>query len=251
MNILIAGDSISANCGFTLENEEKYQFRNVLRRNGVEVTDVSVDGCSNLEIMYRAIEGTTGSTHDLTVVQWSSLHRVWMYSDYNNLESPTIIYPVDTDANSIDPLDKAALAISKNYEMHFLNVYMAFKHWLLQIISLQSYFKANDIRYVFVNGFVNYLPEVIKLTETGFPLLHTPSEGIKMMFDIENQPDEVLNNALQKLDKLIKQIDQDNFIGFPDYAIQTSKLDAADDGKHPGPKTNEYIANILLEYING
>jgi hypothetical protein len=135
---------------------------------------------------------------------------------------------------------------------------MAIKHWLLDQISLQTFFEKNKINYVFIRGFPNHCPDIEKIAQQGsftsIPEIVIP-EDIKNILDFDNLPDHYLYNKLKKLISLYQIIDKSKCLGYntnnTEYGLsQNFKDDRADDGRHPGKISNQLISQQILDYCN-
>lgn len=212
-------------------------------------------GCSNREIALRTVEHCSRNRYDFCIVQWSALHRYWLYESDCNIDNETQILPKVCGWTLNDPED--ASTISKILTSRYLNDYMALKHWFLDQISLQTFLKNNRIKYVFVRGHSNFINDFENLSQQdsfdAIPQIHLPST-IKKMLNFEDNPDDYLLEKLCTIVSLYKLIDKSNCIGYNEhdstFGINTNLYsdDWADDGKHPGAIRNKLLAETILEY---
>lgn len=209
-------------------------------------------GCSNREISLRALENNLTDSYDFCIIQWTSLHRLWLYESSDNIDNETQILPRVTGWGDLS----AAALLSKIMISNYLNDYMAIKHWFLDQIMLQTFFEKNAIRYVFLRGFPNHCPEIEKLSaQTPFSSISEIDipNSIKKILNFDNLPDDYLYDKLTLLIKLYQLIDKTNCIG---YNVNSTRYglsehlddDVADDGMHPGKITNQLISNHILKH---
>jgi len=129
--ILLVGCSHSASSGFTDENFEKYHFSKLLERKyDINIYNKALAGASNSIIFNQTVMTTTAQDFDGVIVQWSALHRLWMYnsSDSENGEEWTTIL-------QFQPLTGDYLTFQKIYIDKFINVYESIKQRLIKIIA--------------------------------------------------------------------------------------------------------------------
>lgn len=244
--ILFVGCSFTANCGFDCDNITKYHWPFLVSDHfDCYYQNAGIGGSSNEEIFYRAVELTSGQCYDLVVIMWSSLGRKWIYFSEPNIDDFTVVNPGPLGLRSSSPEVKL---FHKLYINHFNNRYVSLKHWLEQIVCLQSYLKNKSQSYVFVKGFDNLIAEFDSITysDKGFENI---SNEIKILLDFDNVPDYRLLNKIENVQQLIKQVDLHNWIDFKDFSFKQSQLDLADDRSHPGPLTNHNMSLTLIDHI--
>jgi hypothetical protein len=113
---------------------------------------------------------------------------------------------------------------------------------------LQEYFKQKKQPYVFIKGFDNMVYEFdsIKYSNNGFENI---SAHVKNIMNFDNNPDYYLFQKIDQIQKLIYQIDINNWIDFKNFNFCESTVDTADDGDHPGPNTNHAVCLKLIKHI--
>jgi len=265
-NILISGCSFSASneqSGWKHKNLYKH-YSNILNsQESINVNNVAIGGCSNREIFCRTTEEVVKNSYDFCIVQWSSLHRLWLYESENNIDDETQILPVLTGKMTHR---NEAKQLHKILTSYYLNSYVALKHWLLDQILLQNFFQANNIKYVFLRGFPNCTDKLEQICEQ--ESLHETQmlkpiskvfipDSIKNILCFDDNPDYYLQKKIQDLLTLYTRIDKTFCIGYNTnterYGLDVNKYglerDFADDGKHPGERTNQIVANELLKRL--
>ena len=256
--VLITGCSLSANntqSGWKKENLHK-TFHNILEgTTDWKITNQAHGGCSNREIAQRTVESCLTEQYDLCIVQWSSLHRLWLYEANSNIDNFTQILP---DVVGQLSAGNAPYTINKLIVAYYMNHYMALKHWCHDQAMLQSFLKERGIPYVFLRGFENFIPELEiladqwpkdKISDLDIP------PGIKLMLNFDDSPDDYLYKKLSSLMLAYLAIDKSNCIGYNQslmiYGIDPACMqpDYADDGIHPGYLINTEISKIILNFI--
>jgi hypothetical protein len=257
--ILFVGCSFTADSGFTESNIVRYHWP-WLASNHFDCYyyNAGIGGSSNDEIFHRTVELTADQPYDLVVIMWSSLGRKWVYFSEPNIDDFTIIHPGPLGLNHNS---SAVKNFHKLYLAYFNNQYVSLYNWLNQIICLQHYFKHKKQSYVFIKGFSNLIHDfdnVSYIGATGTSGIKGESkngfvdisESLKKILDFDNNPDYRILNKIQKIKKLIQQIDLDNCIDFKNFDFRSSKIDLADDNAHPGIKTNRLMSSKLIEHID-
>ena len=247
---IIVGCSHSATSGFD-KNISKHYVNLLKKQTGREIVNLSIGGMSNHEIFRRALEFVVTNNvgpDDIIIVQWSALHRFWIYNQKNNVDDFTIINP-----NSCGGGGDLSITteFSKLYTTYYCNDYMGLKHWYSYMISLQAIFKLKNVCYVFVTGFDNFLSdidvyrhkEIVSLTET---LL---TNNLKNMLDFDNRPDWYIIQKINAILKLYNQIDFTHCLKFGNFSFDQAKLDYADDGVHWGEQCNAIWADEILKHV--
>lgn len=266
-NILVAGCSYSVDniqSGIWKEKNLHKHYSNILSNmENIIVDNIAIGGCSNKEIFYRTSEKCFDRKYDFCIVQWSQLHRFWVYESDNNIDDGTQILPrVCGKMTDKSPAQK----LHKIMTSYYLNSFVALKHWLIDQIMLQNFFQRNKIDYVFLRGFRNHIVGLEKIIKQNpftknknikpISTLSIPDD-IKKILHFDQNPDHYLEQKLKDLLSLYCQIDKTFCIGYNEN-IQTYGIDKkvcdldndfADDNQHPGEKTNYLIAEKILKRI--
>jgi len=244
--VLFVGCSFTANSGFDNHNLTKYHWPCLVSDYfDCYYQNAGLGGSSNEEIFYRTIEFTSSQHYDLVVIMWSALGRKWIYFSEPNIDDFTIVNPGTAGLRS----DSAEVrTFHKMYINHFNNRYVSLKHWLEQIVCLQSYFTSKSQSCVFIKGFDNLISDFDKISysENRFENM---SDEIKTMLNFDNNPDYLLLNKIQNIQQLIKQVDLHNWIDFKRFDFVGSTIDRADDQLHPGPMSNYNMSLALIKHI--
>jgi hypothetical protein len=256
VRVLILGCSFSADSdqsGWTKSNFHNHYTKILEKRTAWLITNRAIGGCSNREISLRTVENCLLEPYDFCIVQWSSLHRYWLYEKENNIDSETQILPRCTGWGDM----KDAKLLSKILVSRYLNDYVALKHWLLDQISIQEFLKQKKIPYVFVKGFPNFISDLEYICQQGSFNSFSEvilSDRIKKMLNFDANPDDYLFKKLSNLVILYQNIDKSFCIGYNNndtiYGMDPQKYqdDYADDGKHPGKIRNSFLAESILEH---
>lgn len=254
--VLITGCSFSNGSdqsGWLEHNLYNHYSKILEKQTSWNITNRAIGGCSNREISLRTMENCLLESYDFCIIQWSALHRYWLYESENNVDNETQILPRVCGWGNKD----SALTLSKIMVSRYLNDYMALKHWLSDQVMLQTFLQQKNIRYVFVRGFPNYIHSLEKISQQGLfnsiPEIDIPND-IKTMLNFDDNPDDYLFKKLSALMTIYESIDKSCCIGYNSndniYGIDKEiyQNDHADDGIHPGKMTNAFLVESILEY---
>lgn len=143
--LLTIGDS------FTFGDELSDRFQawpyKVASDNGFEVHNMGQSGCSNSSILRRCIEELAVNNYDLVIVGWTSPGRVEWKDAVGVAYDVWPGYQVSTSSNTECPWrTKLVDYISIHHSPEYF-----YEQYLIHVISLQSYFRANRIKYCMID----------------------------------------------------------------------------------------------------
>jgi hypothetical protein len=177
---------------------------------------------------------------------WSSLGRLWLYQNKNNIDDWTGFHP--NIHSGLDTADKSAKLLHKIYYSSFQNSYIELKHWLLQIISLASFFKLKNQPYIFIKGFDNLVTDFFKIEyNNGF--LNCTDEILDIV-DLKNRDDKFVLNKINSIKNLLIENQKSNWVNLYNTSYVDLMEDLADDLSHPGPISNKKIFHEIIQYID-
>lgn len=261
--LLSVGCSFTAHSGFD-QNIHKHWLPQFAKKYNFELTNLGLPGCSNAEIFFRTVEAiSTCADYDFVTVQWTSLHRLWVYHNDKNIDDYTMV-----NATGIGGLHSGSDHVKIYQKLHhgyFGNEYVALKQWLLYTIALEVFLKSRNLKFVFIRGTENYLDTIPKISynkNTGFEnsvLKPAQTDTIGKddtttyfddMFDTKNNTDVLVLEKLSDIQNLIKQSQCLTWLNFDSKPF--TKIgpvdDRADDNSHPGPIANKNLFNQLTDY---
>lgn len=248
--ILIAGCSLASSplySGFHEENHFKYHWNQLLTKHyDVDCHNIAIGGMSNHEIFVRSIENCLTDQYNLTVIMWSSIGRLWLYQNKNNVDDWTGFHP--ENIFGLNPADNSAKLLHKVYYSSFHNSYIELKHWLLQTISLASFFKSRNQPYIFVKGFDNFIND-FSIVEYHNSFVNC-TKSLSDMLDFTNRPDEFILSKVNHIKNLIDEHKKLNWVNLSTKSFIDLIEDVADDSKHPGPITNKKMCSQIIHYID-
>lgn len=178
-----------------------------------EVHNMGLSGCSNASIVRRTLEELAVSKYDLVVIGWTSPGRIEWKDDIGIAYNIWPGYSTNGQFFKDHPWREDLLNyINKHHKPEYL-----YQQYLMQVVMLQSYFKANNIEY--------------------------------RMMDIRHK-DYYRAVGKEMHDKLAQQINTDKFIGWSEYGMDELTTDLPKGkGGHPLDKGHERIANEIYTRI--
>lgn len=244
---LFVGCSFTATSGFTIENQSKFHWPYLFCKDiGFDIVNLAIGGMSNNEIFLRTTEAVANDRYDLVVVMWSEVDRRWEYCSDKNIDDFTMLN--NSIAKGYQSESDYAKEYAKMHYLHFNNRYIKIKHWLLNSWSLEQTLKSLTIPFVFIKGFSNNINQLHNVTyNNGFRNI----QSLKFMFDFDNRPDFYIQNKLSVLQTLILKQDQTKWLNLFGPSFFDMLIDVADDQSHPGPKTNQALADNLINFYKG
>ena len=214
------GCSITAGHGFAHGEIDDRIYTNLVAKNSIN--DAS-GGSSNLKIFLHSSKAIVDNLADIYVVQWSSVHRHWVYP------APDKGIYIGTAAKRIYNHDAADDKFITQYQLRNGNYSN-----IMQLIDfcriLQDQASSHQAKLIFVNGLVNWS--------------NNQDWMAKLVEDASSDHDrfiEILQNNMEL-------VDWDLWIN-PWNSIYDSKLDVAEDGLHPGPLTHKHIADQIRDKL--
>jgi hypothetical protein len=246
--VLFAGCSFTADCGFNELNRQIYHWPFLLSNHyDFYFTNVAIGGMSNDEIFYRTIEELNNSAYDFVCVMWSELDRSWTYHSTQNIDDWTVInngVPIGTIKNNL------IYQYAKLHVTEFNNRYVKLKHWLIQLLALESFLKEKNIPYCFIKSFDNLIKDVCNANYHNDSFCQL-SENLRAILNFDLSPDYYILEKLTELKQLLRKIDNKNWLNlYGDACWKTTNADLADDQSHPGIISNQVLAQKLINFIN-
>jgi hypothetical protein len=210
------------------------------------VTNISIGGMSNDEIFYRSTFELINSKYDGIIVLWSSIDRKWVYLANNNIDDFTSIKGTSEPMGFNHKLS-AVRQYQQLHYVYFNNQYVALKHWLSQIILLQTYLKEKNIPCIMIHDFENFISDITNFHYSESDGFNNISDDFKNILDFDNQPDSRILKKINELELLVNTINQHDWIDFKNYRFSTAKIDFySNTNKHAGPHSHLNFFNILM-----
>ena len=212
--IYFGGCSITDGTGYSLGKKDPLIYPNLV---STDVINDAEGGSSNLKIFTRASKAIIENVADAYVIQWSALHRHWMY-----------------------PAPDTGVYLGSPHEQDndFVVQFQLRNHDYGNILQLIDYTRVltdmahkHDSEIYFVNGLVTWSDDIDWMRKL---VSDAKTDHNRFVENLQN------NMELAHLDLWINPWKNMN-----DYKLDTAPLDA-----HPGPRTHKQIAELILEKLN-
>jgi len=227
--IYFVGCSITMGAGYPDQQQDPTIYPNIVSRTMHTHADNQAEGgSSNLKIFTRAAKALLDRSHDAYFVQWSALHRHWVYP------SPKQGFYIGSYADN-GLVDRS-----------FVAQYQLLNHDYGNIMSLIDYTRilqqmADDAssNIWFVNGMLPWTEDMLTGTE--------PSQYARQLY--QGLSEQETQDFKQRLQNNLELIDWKQWIN-PWHSIADLQTDDAPLDTHPGPNTHAKLAEMILDIID-
>ncbi len=227
--IYFGGCSITMGAGYPDQQQDPTIYPNLVSRAMHTHADNQAEGgSSNLKIFTRAAKALLDRSHDAYFVQWSALHRHWVYP------SPKQGFYIGSYADN-GLVDRS-----------FVAQYQLLNHDYGNIMSLIDYTRilqqmaddaSSDIW--FVNGMLPWTEDMLTGT--------APSQYAQQLY--QGLSEQETQDFKQRLQNNLELIDWKQWIN-PWHSIADLQTDDAPLDTHPGPNTHAKLAEMILDIID-
>lgn len=228
--IYFGGCSITMGAGYPAQQQDARIYPNIVAQALYGQADNQAEGgSSNLKIFTRAAKALLDRQHDAYFVQWSALHRHWVYP------SPKQGFYIGSYAdNSIaDP--------------NFVAQYQLLNHDYSNIMSVIDYTRilqqmADDasVDIWFVNGMLPWTEDMLSEGRDASEY----AQGLYQGLDVDETAD-----FAERLRNNLELIDWQQWIN-PWMSIAAMQTDTAPLDTHPGPATHLQLAEMILDAVD-
>lgn len=212
--IYFGGCSITQGAGFEQEKSDPRIFPNLCTS---EAINDAGGGSSNLKIFTHASNAIINENADAYVIQWSALHRHWLY-----------------------PAPDKGVYIGSDFEpsaTSFVAQFQLQNHDYGNILQLVNYTrvltdlcKSRQAPVVFLNGLVEW------------------SNDLDWMYELVADADSDHDRFVENLQNNLELVEWDRWVD-PWHCINKTKIDLAPLDDHPGPQTHKLIAEKINERL--
>lgn len=227
--IYIGGCSISTGAGFPGDKNNSDIYPNRLAQYfGTTVVNDAEGGSSNLKIFLRACKALIDDQCDLFVVQWTAIHRHWLYP------TPDSGLFIGTPMESGEDTKFVAEFQKRNHD--YGNI--------MQLIDfcriIQDMAKVKNKKLVFVNGRVDLSPDMADRT------LHRSEHFVRLISDLRQEQQ---NDFAEQLINNFELVDWNQWAN-PWTSVAYMQIDNAPLDRHPGPATHAKLTQQILKCID-
>jgi hypothetical protein len=228
MKIYATGCSITAGAGFPRGKQDPAIYINLLaQKYSADVINDAEGGASNLKIFMRAAKAMIDSDADVFVVQWSAVHRHWMYP------MPNQGVFVGTPMESSDHRKFTEQFQRLNHDYNNLMAVIDFTR------ILQDQAREKNKKMCFVNGLISWKRDLLERKQE--------SDYAQSLFDgltVQERDD-----FADRLANNMELVDWTQWV-HPWITAYDFKIDDAPLDHHPGPRTHEKLAELIAQVID-
>ena len=235
MKLLVSGCSASSGYGFPKEiNDPDSWPMQLSNKLGAELTNVSKAGHNNPAIFLHALKEFTTDHYDIILLQMTEFKRI---SFSINFHLQTVTGNEGNISNGLVD-DKSYATFRKVFTL--LN--QGWKHWnelMSIIISVQNLVKQGyNIR--FINAAIDWEKDFFDNRHSDFS---------RYIIEYDNLPDDMINEALDKIEEDKKKIDLDLWVGAYPNLFKQHIDNVAEGDIHPGKNSATMYADIIHDYL--
>ncbi len=228
MKIYATGCSVTAGAGFPGGKEDSAIYLNLLaQRYSADVINDAEGGASNFKIFLRAAKAMIDLDADVFVIQWSAIHRHWMYPMPN--QGVFVGTPMESSQH-------------KKFVEQFQRLNHDYAN-LMTVIDftriLQDQAREKNRCICFVNGLIGWKNDLLYRKQE--------SDYAQSLFDglDENETDDFADRLANNLELVDWNLWANSWETVYDFKLDDAPLD-----QHPGPRTHEKLAELITQVID-
>ena len=242
MSATVVGCSFTVGSGLELEKIDPSNYVNIVGdKLSTKIKNLGKIGNSNYNIFLQALEEILFNTPDIIFVQWTGLNREWLHPGPDAEFLVSIHGAADFQYRNIS---FTADELTKFSEMYHLMMH-DYKH-LLELIrysKILSSVSDNRCRIVFLNGLIPWTNDLIKAFDAT-----QLSEYTRQLLDFNTRDVTESKKLFDHLQKSVLLLDNSQWVNlfgsFEDICV-----DRGIDKLHPGPKSHQLWADMIIEYL--
>lgn len=239
------GGSVPAGIGYPELKDAPELYPNLIKKLGYEIENWGRQGSNNDEIFLSCCNQLTRLDDCIVVVEWNTFHRfrfypapdveVFISSGDIQLPEPSIHVP-RFSKKDLEVFRKTLFLLTHEYHsITKLIDYCAIVHHICNL---------KNIPVVMLNGFTPWTRDLF-YTHDSADLKSKLSEFSRSVLDFDYRDDSELLELLNNLSTSFKKIDQTIWTNIFENFL-TLSVDRAPLDQHPGPKTNQMIADMIV-----
>jgi hypothetical protein len=241
------GCSFTYGEGFPAEQRDLYVFDRLIS-NSLQFNHINIaePGSSNHRIFIRSIHALEKKICNFLFVQWSALNRLVLSPGpeiwYNTIPNP-----------KIKEFRHKDIVLKNNQKLNFELTIRLLNHDYNNILELIDYCnilsklaKISGTTLIFVNGLVPWTDDLVRpLTNDLHSCL---SEYTRQILDFDNRDDDEIVYFVSQLQKKFSTMDQTQWVNLFD-SWTSNIIDVGPEGHHPGVKSNQWMADKIIQHI--
>lgn len=247
MNFTFLGCSFTAGEGLDFEKADPGNYANIVAKYySASIKNNSKIGNSNYNIFMDACDELVSRPADVLIVQWSGLNRHWVYPGPN-----AEIY---LSLNGMRDFSYRNIRIPKKELDKFARMYFMLQceyRSMLDLIRYSNILSAlcrNKTTLVFLNALVPWNTD-LDSQDTVLDLSKKLGTYFKEILNFEKRNIQEVIDAFKELQKRFLTLDQSQWVNIFD-PLNDLKIDLGKDGVHPGPKSHQLYADMVINFLN-
>jgi hypothetical protein len=249
MNFTFIGCSFTVGEGLPQEKSDVNNYTNIIgEKFNARIKNLAEAGNSNYNIFMTGINEILFDCPDVLFLQWSGLQRHWLYP---NLD---IIFPITPNAIApVKDINYLDTQFSKKSLEKFVDQFLLLNHDYQNILMLINYCKiletlAKDkCRIVMINGLVPWTKECMDPSAVTNPYENF-STYTKNLLSTDKLPDSDVAIFFNKICNGLAELDKSTWVNMFN-SMGKQILDLGNDNSHPGPKSHQLYANIIIKHL--
>jgi len=250
------GCSITVGEGLPLEKSSPKNYANIVANHySADINNLAVGGNSNYNIFITALNEILFNTPDKIFVQWSGIQRTWIYPNAE-LDNFLVMSPAITADIVVDNVSGLHARIFKDKKeiQKFIDQYLLLNGDYVNLLKLIEYSNIlkkvaddSNCQLIMINGLVPWTDDLLRLgiiTNYNKEL----SDYTKSMIEFDTRNDEDIERYIAKLEKEFNSLDKKSWVNIFN-SLKTLAVDYGTDQIHPGPKSHQMYADMVIKYI--
>lgn len=227
--IYFGGCSITMGAGYPAQQQDYRIYPNLVAKElGTNAVNDAEGGSSNLKIFLRACKALIDGEYDVHIIQWSAIHRHWLYP------TPDTGLFIGTPMESGEDTKFIAEFQKRNHDYGNIMQLADFCRIIQEMARLKNK------KVIFVNGRVSLTPD---MADRNLPM---NKKFYDLLSDLKKDQQEDFAERLINNFELINWQHWAN----PWNSISEMQTDNAPLDTHPGPETHAKLAKLILERID-
>ena len=241
MSILIGGASFTS--GFGLDSPTDSWPTVLSSLINQPITNTAETGASVDYVIYTIIKQLSNSNYKGVIIAWPPLGRTLLVRRENNF----LVNGNPTFTHSLYGNSKEYKEYLKYFYKYWINDLFDLKFTLQKIITLQSYLKINNYKYLFINSDSYHLDTWLSLSTLSFKLKQDYLDAFNCMND-----EQILSEELE-INELFNQLDLSNYhrpteFNLANMCTQSNLIDS--NTEHPTIEGHKQIAKFIVDLWN-
>lgn len=241
------GCSFTYGEGFSESDRIKYTYPYTISNEyNTPIENIAIKGSSNYLIFMRSAEAIQSGRFSAVFTQWSALNRLWLFPGPD-----TSYFTADEISSSYSYRE---IHLSTQRKKTFNDTIRMLNGDYQNLFDLVDYCKIldslalkNNVQTYYVNGLLPWTPDLFDVSaydnmENDFSLY------TKQILDFDHRSDAEITHFHHRISKKLKTLNTKNWINMFS-SILSNIVDRTPVNQHPGIKTNEWVANKIIKYM--